>query len=197
MMSRKDNFKIATWNVCLGIANKKDIVTETLKQESISICCLQETEINTGFPEEILNCNGYVLELEKNDTKKRTGIYIHKDLKYKKRFDLECDNMHIVIIDIVAVKPIRVINVYRSFRPLDRTPIRFFEEQINVIKNALCKNCYILGDFNLDARMDSRPDYDRKIPLAILNDFANNKNIMQIFSCCRMQGKAITESQRA
>ena len=42
MMSQKNNFKIATWNVCLGIANKKDIVTETLKQEKISVCCLQE-----------------------------------------------------------------------------------------------------------------------------------------------------------
>ena len=64
--------------------------------------------------------------------------------------------------------------MYRSFRPLDKTPTKFFEAQINVIQNALCRNCYVLGDFNLDARMDNRPDYDRKIPLAILNEFANN-----------------------
>ena len=136
--------------------------TETLKQEKISVCCLQETEVKNGFPEEILSCNSYVLELETNNTKKRTGIYLHKDLKYKRRLDLERENMHIVIVDIIGEKPIRIINVYRSFRPLDMTPTEFFEAQINVIKNALCRNCYVLGDFNLDARMDNRPDYDRK-----------------------------------
>ena len=60
------------------------------------------------------------------------------------------------------------------------TPTEFFEAQINVIKNALCRNCYVLGEFNLDARMDNRPDYDRKIPLAILNEFANNNELAQI-----------------
>ena len=51
------------------------------------------------------------------------------------------------------------------------------------MKNALCESCYILGDFNLDARMDCRPDYDRKIPLAILNDFANDNGLAQIIFC--------------
>ena len=60
------------------------------------------------------------------------------------------------------------------------TTIELFEAQINVIKNALCCNCYVLGDFNLDARMDNRPDYNQKIPLAILNDFANDNNLAHI-----------------
>ena len=32
-----------------------------------------------------------------------------------------------------------------------------------------------MGDFNLDARMESRPDYDRKIPLNIPTNFAPKK----------------------
>ena len=179
-MDTKNNFKIATWNVCLGIANKKDTVTETLKREKITVCCLQETEIIDGFPVEILNCNDYVLELEMNKTKKRTGIYLHKDLKYRRRKDLERENTHIVIVDVIGNKPFRIISVYRSFRPLDMTPGVFFDLQITVMTNALCAGCYIMGDFNLDARMDSRPDYDRKIPLALLSNFATNNNLTQI-----------------
>ena len=76
MMDTKNNFKLATWNVSLGIANKKDTVTEVLNSEKISVCCLQETEVDKGFPEEILNCNNYVMELEMNSNKKRVGIYI-------------------------------------------------------------------------------------------------------------------------
>ena len=64
IMDPESKFSIATWNVCLGIANKKDTVTDTLNLENISVCCLQETEIIQDFPEEILNCNNFVLELE-------------------------------------------------------------------------------------------------------------------------------------
>ena len=40
--------------------------------------------------------------------------------------------------------------------------------------------CYIMGDFNLDAKMDNRGDYLRKIPLKLLNDFALSNNLTQI-----------------
>ena len=78
-MENKSNFSIATWNVCLGIANKKDSVTETLNREGISVCCIQETEIDQGFAVGVLNCNNYILELEMNDNKrgclKRRHVY--------------------------------------------------------------------------------------------------------------------------
>ena len=37
-----------------------------------------------------------------------------------------------------------------------------------------------MGDFNLDARMEMRPDYDRRIPLNNLVNFALEKNLIQI-----------------
>ena len=115
-----------------------------------------------------------------NGTKKRTGIYINERVKYIRRKDLEKDNMHIVIVDILGIKQIRIISLYRTFRPLDRTAGAFFEAQLEILKNAQCNGCYILGDFNLDAGMEGRPDYDRKIPLAQLSDFAVQNNLLQI-----------------
>ena len=133
-------------------------VTETLHREGIDICCIQETGVLQGYPEELLNCNNFVLELEMNDTKKRTGIYLNKNLKYKRRRDLEKINMHVVVVDIIGHQSIRIISLYRSFRPVDLSPSVFFESQLEILENAQCRGCYILGDFNLDSGMDSRPD---------------------------------------
>ena len=55
---------IGTLNLCLGPPNKKDIVVDILLSNKVKICCLQEIEIQTGFPENVLNCGGYSIELE-------------------------------------------------------------------------------------------------------------------------------------
>ena len=133
-----NSFKIASWNVCLGIANKKDTATETLAFEGIDICCIQEADIPKNFLEENLNCNNFVLELEMNNDKKRSGIYLSKNIKYKWRKDLEKENMHIVIVDVYVEKCISIVSVYRSFRPIDMTPGKFFEVQLEILAKAQC-----------------------------------------------------------
>ena len=71
--------------------------------------------------------------------------------------------------------------IYRSFRPQDSTtPSSFFDSQLVILKNAITSNTYLLGDFNLDARMDMRPDYDRKAPLSCLVNFALENDLIQI-----------------
>ena len=69
-MPLNNSLKIGIWNLCLGLANKKDLVTTSLSALNIEICCLQETEIQVGFPESILNCGNYNIELENNLEKK-------------------------------------------------------------------------------------------------------------------------------
>ena len=59
-----EQLTIGTWNLCLGLPNKKDIVVDILLSNKVKICCLQETEIQTGFPDNVLNCGGYSIELE-------------------------------------------------------------------------------------------------------------------------------------
>ena len=104
-----NNYKLGTWNLCLGLSNKKDIVTSYLKLNNLDLCCLQETEIPNNFPENFLSTGGYNLELKLNDCKKRAGIYIRCDIKYKRRKDLEIKNHHLVIVDLLCNPIIRVI----------------------------------------------------------------------------------------
>ena len=95
-----NSIKIGTWNLCLGLPNKKELVLQTLQRNKIDICCLQETELSANFPVEILGSSEYCFEAEINFTKRRVGVYLNKRLKYERREDLEEENRHIVIIDI-------------------------------------------------------------------------------------------------
>ena len=88
--------------------------------------------------------------------------------------------MHIVIIDIMLNVQIRVISLYRSFRPDQMSPNDFFKGQLAVLKNAIVKNCFIMGDFNLDAGMDARQDYGYKIPFELLSNFAFENDLLQV-----------------
>ena len=172
---------ICTWNLCLGLTNKKDIVTRTLSQNNISICCLQETEVPNDYPEGLLSCNGYRIELEKCSTKRRAGIFLCQDIDYTRRIDLEKEDCHIVIIDVNMEVKIRIINVYRSFHPPGGVSVNtFFDHQLTVIKNALCKNCYILGDFNLEGGINLSSDYYNRSLLNTLQNFVTESNLTQV-----------------
>ena len=49
-----DKIKIATCNVCLGLANKKDYVSEMIMNFNVDVCCLQEVDIKNDYNEELL-----------------------------------------------------------------------------------------------------------------------------------------------
>ena len=87
--------------------------------------------------ENLLTFENYKIELEENEDKKRTGIYINNDVTYERRKDLEKPNCHIVIVDISTAKEYRLINVYRSFSANNNvTPFDQFNIQLNIIKIA-------------------------------------------------------------
>ena len=122
----------------------------------------------------------FFMRSQNNDDKKRVGFYIRFDINYTRRNDLEENNIHIVIIDLCAAVNLRVINIYRSFRPPSMIlPNTFFLSQLGVIRKALTQNCVLLGDFNVDACMENCPVYHRKVPLAFLTEFALKENSIQ------------------
>ena len=69
--------KIGTLNLCLGLANKKNIVKQLIIEEKIDILCLQETELNINLNHDLLSFPTYCFESEINKNKSRVGDYIH------------------------------------------------------------------------------------------------------------------------
>ena len=45
---------VKTWNLCLGLENKKDYVSSVINDKQIAICCLQEVELESSYPMDIL-----------------------------------------------------------------------------------------------------------------------------------------------
>ena len=66
-------------NLCLGL--KKDEVKPIITENKIDILCLQVTELDSGFPTNILSFKGYTLEMESNANKLRSGLYIKDSLR--------------------------------------------------------------------------------------------------------------------
>ena len=53
----EDKFTIVSWNLCLGLANKKDYVSEMIKKLGIDDCCLQEVEISNQYKRLLQICS--------------------------------------------------------------------------------------------------------------------------------------------
>ena len=155
--------KIATWNLCLGLFHKKDYVRTQLYENNIDIPTLQETELSPELRLDNLQIKGYSIEVENNNKKRRVAIYVKNSISYKRRIDLEKENMHIVILDVEISPPVRIITIYRTFNPQGgHTPRENFREQLNIINNATTASTILLGDFNLDENKRHLADYNQR-----------------------------------
>jgi exonuclease III len=156
--------KIATWNLCLGLFHKKDYVRTLLYKNNIDILTLQETELSPELQLENLQIKGYSIEVENNNKKRRVAIYIKNSISYKRRVDLEKENLHIIILDVESSPPARIITIYRTFNPqCGCTPRENFRKQLNTISNATTTSTILLGDFNLDENKRHSADYNQRL----------------------------------
>ena len=102
------NLKLATWNLCLGLSNKKDVVSQTILSNEIDICVLQEIDIPAGYDSNLLSFGGYTLEVEENNVKARTGVYIKNGINYIRKKELEGLNNGLVVIDVKLHYTVRI-----------------------------------------------------------------------------------------
>ena len=105
---------IATWNICLGLKNKKETIYEYLKEKNIKICALQEVEIAKDYNHQLLSSKEYKIEIESTKHKARNATLIHNTVNYERKKELEEEDNSIVIIDVNMSIKLRIINIYRS-----------------------------------------------------------------------------------
>ena len=174
--------KVATLNLCLGLKNKKLLISEIMKSENIDVLCVQETEIEHGFATELLTINNYSFEIEQNSIKSRVGIYINKNIKYTRRHELEGVDAHVIVIDIIGTrKTTRLINIYRTFAPQEGiSPRDKFKMQLRLIKNALTNNTIVMGDFNLDYKKNFVVNYAHSNLFEDFNEILSDEFLVQL-----------------
>ena len=93
---------IASWNCCLGIQNKIDIVKIILQDYNLDFLFIQEAEIRSTSCIAQLQIQGYNLELSptygiKNS---RSCCYIKNNIKYKRLNTNEKPNVEAIVIEI-------------------------------------------------------------------------------------------------
>ena len=176
----KVEIKIGTLNCCLGLRNKKESVNQILIENGIDVLCLQEIDLEKGYPSEILSLPNYELEVEANSIKSRVGLYISKSIKYVRKLDLEGVNAHLIVVDIKAKKDIRLINIYRCFNPQEGISAKDkFLIQLELINIAMTQNTLIIGDFNLDYRRRFDVEYRLSGLFKSFDDILGDKNLIQ------------------
>ena len=177
--------KISSWNLCLGLSNKKEYVLNTLKNEDIDICLMQEVEIKRDYNINILGSNAYKLEVETATTKSRCATYIKQGIDYLRRMDLEGIDNHVVIIDVSLDKSYRIINLYRSFNPPNGlNQNEHFNNQLQILRNAMInldkRKIIIGGDFNVDYLQINNLNYRNRNICESLNDVIEMEHLIQI-----------------
>ena len=108
--------RISTLNVCLGLKNKKSLIKNILEEKKIDVLGMQEIKINSTIDLKELESSGFNLEIENNSEKSRVGFYISKRISYKRKSDLEGIDSNLVIIDIEANRPLRLIRPKLTIR---------------------------------------------------------------------------------
>jgi len=71
--------KLATWNCCLGLSSKKELISDVLKIKKIDILYLQETEIEKS-DDNLFLIKSFNFESSKCNPKKSSCIYINENL---------------------------------------------------------------------------------------------------------------------
>ena len=177
--------KIASWNLCLGLKKKKEYVLNTLRQEKIDICLLQEVDIPRDYPTNILSSKDYKLEVEKSTVKSRCAILIKNNIDYTRREDLESIDLSLCVIDVNGSENWRIINCYRLFNPPNnQSQSEHFAlqlERINdILSNPNGRKIIIAGDFNLDEENRYSTSYRYKNLFNIQNAIFDNHLLIQI-----------------
>ena len=180
-----DQFNIATWNLCLGLSNKKDYVEKVMNENSIDICCMQEVEIGTNIDTSLLSMRNYSLLIENNELKARTGLYVKNGTIYTRKEALEGVNAGLIILDLKLKIDYRIISIYRSFNPPGvETQREMFSRQLALIKTAVIndkiKKIILLGDFNLDENKRYMHNYSHKLYFKDLNSTVDPFGMIQL-----------------
>ena len=89
--------------------------------------------------------------------------------------------MHLIIVDLDLEVKVRIITLYRTFRPTNNMSTKeFFEEQISIANNNVLPKTVLLGDFNLDDKMLYRLDYMHWSLCNLLTDFTTRHSFLQM-----------------
>ena len=173
-------FKIATWNICLGISNKLKHIEETLNSEKIDIMFIQEAEIQNQTNESYYNIKNYKFLVSNTikSGKSRLCCYIKDYLKVKVNL---IENFTTEVISL-TVGEITINGIYRPFKiPHHNNHAEYIEDMITTLNGiSTTKYTLLLGDFNLDSAKKFEQNYPYHNLFELLDEHLDQHHLQQM-----------------
>ena len=174
-----NHLKVASLNLCLGLYNKLNYISQLLNTKKIDVLFLQETEIQSMTDTQMYNIRGYSLEISPtlNSGKARSCAYIKNTLNYK---IIPNTDPHLELIK-VKIQNTVLIGFYRTFKLVNHpTHLQYLESAIEELKNSIVQQTIIIGDFNLDALRQHDVRYQSYRLYNLLSEFLVESSMIRI-----------------
>src|SRR5574342_897496 len=146
-MAMESYLSIITLNVNgLNAPNKRQGLAEWIKKQDPYMCCLQETNLETGDTYR-LKMKGWKKIFHANRDQKKAGgaILISDKIDFKtKAVKRDKDGHYIMIKGSIQEKDITIINIYA---PNTGAP-QYVRRMLTSMKGEINNNTIIVGDFN-------------------------------------------------
>ena len=148
----KQSITVASWNLCNGLINKVQYVSDLLTEEDLDILFLQETELKSDVSLSLLQISGYNIEMANTDGVVRTVAYVKTSIIYTRKKETNGTNVILLNLD-KKYAVTQLAGIYRPFKMTEnQTQLNHFRQQLKEITNWLKDEemCLLTGDFNLD-----------------------------------------------
>ena len=179
----KKKLVVCSWNVCLGAKTKLHLIKEQLYKEKIDILCIQEAEVEIDEDEKDYAIDGYQMELENSTSKRRTLVYIDKNVNYVRKSQMEKKDAHIILLEVKTGSGIlNLVAMYRTYKlTAHENHALALNEQMEIIRTFSQgdKKLLIVGDMNLDAKRKADPSYNLHRLYSAWDELENDLHLKQ------------------
>ena len=137
-----------------SLGNKIDQLRDICLKASVDILCIDETKIDSSFPDSQFYIEGYQFPPFRKDRNKHGGgkiVYIKNGIIAKRILNLEGNFCEIICIEItISKKKWCILFVYRP--PQNSNKSSFFNEISTILNQVTNKyeNIIVMGDLNID-----------------------------------------------
>ena len=155
-ISDKQNLKFCHININ-SIRHKFGPLAEVMQKGIIDILSVQETKLDSSFPDQQFKCEGF--KIYRKDNKCNSGgllLYVRNDLAQRRRTELEFDvnnengRLETICVEVfIKSEKWLILSVYKQPVIKDIYLCSLFEKALNTI-SVECSNYIIVGDINID-----------------------------------------------
>ena len=172
--------------VYININSLKEKVTplkEIFSNAPIDVLCIDETKLESTFPNQQFKIEGYLFPSFRRDTNSKSGgklVYLRKGFIAKRIPKFETKKVKTICIEITIAK--KKLCILFAYRPTKFSKNAFFEEIFVTLNKVLNEydNLLLVGDLNINTW---RPISDSCNHLSDLNDTFSMTNLVTDSTC--------------